>query len=377
MSRRRLATSVATAILVVLSALAALFAGTTAQAATTDQTFLTFYGWWDNTPPGGDISYPQIHDTAGGVGSYDDPITFATDKNELAPGTRVYYPYLKRYFIMEDGCVECSQDWQNGKRHIDLWAGGERGDADAVINCEDSLTQDSGDVIVDPDPNRPVDSGPLFNSSDNSCYQPSGFAANAEPKSDDGNPTADQLLAKTANCDQVSNGTYSDKNGGQTPICGANGAYFWTSGMAVDCDGQRTSTCNENTDCCFYDDTSFHQSDGKPLDAARLPYVVIPLPSSRWDYGDAGIQGGDVLAVIYHGHVEYAVFGDEGPDDSIGEASYATAKSLGIDPDPKTGGTSDKVTYIVFKNSKAAPIENHSGAVSQGREFAQQFIADN
>lgn len=351
-----------------------------APAAPHDTYLVTLYGWPDNSPPGGDIAYPQIHQSAGGTGTYDDPITFATDRNELAPGTRVYYPYLKRYFIMEDGCVECSQDWQNGKRHIDLWAGGEGGDANAVINCEDSLTQDSGDVIIDPGPGEPVDAGSLFNSDDNSCYQPGNSAAltaKATPKSDDGNPTAAQLLAKTASCHQVSNGTYDDKNGGQTPICGANGAYFWTSGMAVDCDGQRTATCNENTDCCFYGDTSFHQSDGKPLDAAKLPYVVIPLPSSRWNYGNAGIKGGDVLAVIYKGHVEYAVFGDEGPDDSIGEASYATAKSLGIDPDPKTGGTSDKVTYIVFKNSKASPIESHTSAVSQGRKFAQQFISNN
>jgi len=196
----------------------------------------------------------------------------------------------------------------------------------------------------------------------------------ATPKSDDGSPTAAQLLAKTAHCNQVSHGTYSDKNGGQTPICGAGSAYFWTSGMAIDCDGQRTSQCNEQTDCCFYNDTSFHQSDGKPFNAAQVPYVVIPLPSSRWNYENAGIKGGDVLAVIYKGHVEYAVFGDEGPDDSIGEASYATAKALGIDPDPSNGGTSDKVTYIVFKNSKVSPIENHGSAVTQGRKFAQQFV---
>ncbi|HTI28225.1 MAG TPA: carbohydrate-binding protein, partial [Kutzneria sp.] len=114
MSRRRLATSVATAILVALSALAALFSSAAADAATTDQTFLTFYGWWDNTPPGGDISYPQIHDTAGGVGSYDDPITFATDTGEYKAGTKVWVPRVRKYFIMEDSCEECSADW-NGK----------------------------------------------------------------------------------------------------------------------------------------------------------------------------------------------------------------------------------------------------------------------
>ena len=32
----------------------------------------------------------------------------------------------------------------------------------------------------------------------------------------------------------------------------------------------------------------------------------------------------------------YAVFGDQGPDNIISEASYATAQSLGIDPNPAT-----------------------------------------
>jgi hypothetical protein len=44
-----------------------------AEAATSQKAFFTFYGWWDNTPPGGDIAYPKIHDTAGGAGSFADP----------------------------------------------------------------------------------------------------------------------------------------------------------------------------------------------------------------------------------------------------------------------------------------------------------------
>src|SRR3954454_20637602 len=82
-----------------------------AGSATTEQTFLTFYGWWDNTPPGGDIAYPQIHSTAGGKGTYDDPITFATSTAELKAGTKVWVPRVRKYFIMEDGCDECSDDW--------------------------------------------------------------------------------------------------------------------------------------------------------------------------------------------------------------------------------------------------------------------------
>src|SRR5437763_5569085 len=107
MSRRAL---VATAA--VLLALGFGMAGVIpAYAATTQQTFLTFYGWWDNTPPGGDISFPRIHDTAGGKGTFADPITFATASAELAPGTKVWVPRVRKYFIMEDSCDECKSDW--------------------------------------------------------------------------------------------------------------------------------------------------------------------------------------------------------------------------------------------------------------------------
>lgn len=55
--------------------------------------------------------------------------------------------------------------------------------------------------------------------------------------------------------------------------------------------------------------------------------------------------------MIHGDRVQYAVVGDTGPRDIIGEASYATAKSLGIRPDPRGGGTDDDVTYVVFPDS--------------------------
>ncbi|GAA3354912.1 hypothetical protein GCM10017744_015370 [Streptomyces antimycoticus] len=124
--------------------------------------------------------------------------------------------------------------------------------------------------------------------------------------------------------------------------------------MDIDCDGQVTSRCNEDTDPWFQDDTAFHQSDGEPLIADKLPYVVVPSPSSTWDYTKSGIKGGGVVAVIYNNKVQYAVVGDTGPTNIIGEASYATANALGIDPDPETGGAESGVTYIVFKNSSVS-----------------------
>src|SRR6476660_3822163 len=148
MIRRTLLAVVATASLALTTVASGLMiGGTPAYAATTQQTFLTFYGWYDNTPPGGDIAYPQIHSTAGGKGTYADPITFATSSAELAPGKKVSVPRVKKFFIMEDSCQECEADWSTqgpnggpGLRHIDLWLGGQGGSAFNAIDCEDALT---------------------------------------------------------------------------------------------------------------------------------------------------------------------------------------------------------------------------------------------
>jgi glycosyl hydrolase group 75 (putative chitosanase)/carbohydrate binding protein with CBM35 domain len=194
-----------------------------------------------------------------------------------------------------------------------------------------------------------------------------------------GAPTAQELLAKVTGCDQVSSGLYrTDSEAGRTiPVCDKNGAVFWKGDMDIDCDGQRTTQCNEDTDCCFLPETAFTQSDGRPLNAAVLPYVVVPSPSGTWDYRNFGIRGGGVVAIIYNDKVEYAVVGDTGPTDIIGEASYAAAQDLGINPDPSNGGTDSGVTYIVFKNSVVAPIEDHGRAITTGQQLARQFVTDN
>ncbi|WP_326567999.1 glycoside hydrolase family 75 protein [Amycolatopsis rhabdoformis] len=193
-------------------------------------------------------------------------------------------------------------------------------------------------------------------------------------------PTAAQLLAKTNSCRQVSNGKYkTDEDAGSktVAVCDANGAVFWKADMDIDCDGQRSSQCNENTDCCYQGDTAFHQSDGRPLNAATLPYIVVPSSSGTWNYSSSGLKGGGSCAVIYNGKVEYTVIGDTGPTAIIGEASYATAKDLGINPDPSNGGTDSGVTYICFKNSKVSPIENHGTATSTGQGLASTFVNNN
>lgn len=157
---------------------------TQAPAATTHQAFVTFYGWYDNTPPSAAIAYPVIHQTAGGTGTWSDPITYASDTAETPAGTKIYVPRVQKYFIMEDDCAECDSDWKGhgpdggpGLWHFDLWLGGKGGNAISAIECEDALTNYNPDntpklesVIVGPPSNEPVSSAPLFNTGNGNCY---------------------------------------------------------------------------------------------------------------------------------------------------------------------------------------------------------------
>lgn len=190
---------------------------------------------------------------------------------------------------------------------------------------------------------------------------------------------AADLLAKVTSCSQLSKGKYRTDEGApaDVPVCDKKGAVFWKADLDIDCDGQRTDKCNENTDPWFLPDTAFHQSDGKPLRSDTLPYVVVPSVSDTWNHSASGIKGGSVAAVIHGDRLLYAVVGDTGPKRTIGEASYATAESLGINPDPATGGTGSGVTYILFKNSRVSPIESHGAAVSLGEQLAKEFIQSN
>ncbi|MFD3923918.1 glycoside hydrolase family 75 protein [Streptomyces sp. NPDC058595] len=217
-----------------------------------------------------------------------------------------------------------------------------------------------------------------------------GLPADEGPPGSDGPPSADSsprlegsvtaaaLRAKAGHCSRVSKGLYRTDRGrpADVPVCGGKGAVFWKADLDVDCDGRATARCNRKSDPWFHEDTAFRQSDGKRLNAEELPYVVVPAPSGTWDHAASGIRGGGVAAVVHEDRVEYAVVGDTGPAGLVGEASYAAARSLGIDPDPARGGVPSGVTYILFKDSEVTPIESRSSAVRLGSELARKFLQE-
>lgn len=191
-----------------------------------------------------------------------------------------------------------------------------------------------------------------------------------------GEVRAADLLAKAGECAQISHGRYSSDAGGPAtiPVCGTREAVFWQADLDIDCDGRPGRRCNSGTDPHFSDATAFQQSDGRQLDAETLPYVVVPAPSRIWDYRDHGIRGGSVVALVHRDRVRYAVVGDVGPADIIGEASYAAAEELGVNPDPHGGGTDSGVTYIVFKDTRVDPIEDREAAAIVGERLARKFL---
>ena len=193
---------------------------------------------------------------------------------------------------------------------------------------------------------------------------------------DGGDPIA-KLEALATSCNQVSNGLYALRAGATptVPICQLTGALFWRSGMAVDCDGKQTAQCNLTTDPAYQNQTAVNDSMGNALDAVSLPYVVVPGKSARFDFGAAGLKLGNVILVLYKDKVEYAVYGDVGPSADIGEASYATVKDLGANPNPSTGGVDQPdVLYVAFPGAVVAPIENHAQAVRVGQAQLAKLV---
>jgi hypothetical protein len=141
--------------------------------------YTTAYTWYDNTPEGSaSISHPVLHKTAGGTGTYADPITIAVghslatgqDVLDFPAGTRIYLPDVRRYFIVEDTCGD-GRDPENGPCHegtnaegtnstiwIDLWIGGQSVDSDGADECAGRVT-DVHTAVINPASNYAVAPG--------------------------------------------------------------------------------------------------------------------------------------------------------------------------------------------------------------------------
>ncbi len=147
----------------------------------------------------------------------------------------------------------------------------------------------------------------------------------------------------------------------------AGKAVVFTTKMAIDADGAG-NRCQGDPTC--QRQTALQYPGGASLDAAMVPYIVVPL-----DFGRAhpDVKLGDYAAVTYGGKTVISIVGDKGPKGVLGEASIATAASLGIPASPNSGGVGGGVTYMILPNSRdAVPPKDGAAMQPHGRELFKQ-----
>ncbi len=256
----------------------------------------------------------------------------------------------------------------------------------ALLACSSSTestsaeTTGADDIVAE----RPSGSAPRASQDSGADSAPAPPAVSVAPAPEAPEPvTVDDVLAKLRSCRAVSTAPYKTDVSSSTPanisVCGTTGALHFTADMDIDCDGKSSSVCNSSTDPSFQAQTAGTDSKGAPLDASKLPYVVVPGESSRFSYVDAGLEMGSVVLVIYGGKMTFGVVGDVGPTSIVGEASYAMAEELGINPDPAVGGTSSGVTYLFFTgpSAKVKKLEDRAEALRLGEALLASWYAKN
>lgn len=87
------------------------------------------------------------------------------------------------------------------------------------------------------------------------------------------------------------------------------------------------------------------------VNSETVPFFVLPSAVTAY-----GISKGDI-GFVYNtvtGKGCYAIYADAGPSGKLGEGSIYLATKIGVNPNPRNGGTSSGIIdYIIFPNSGA------------------------
>ena len=98
------------------------------------------------------------------------------------------------------------------------------------------------------------------------------------------------------------------------------------------------------------EDTTKRRTDPRRyVDSSTIPYVVLPPDVMKM----LKAKMGDFAVVIKSEtrRLSHTIVADQGPKGEIGEGSIALAEALSILSNPRSGGTSDGVLYLVFPGS--------------------------
>jgi Fungal chitosanase of glycosyl hydrolase group 75 len=148
---------------------------------------------------------------------------------------------------------------------------------------------------------------------------------------------------------------YHPENLGLDDLSNAGTPGRW-EGLAKDADGQPYIQGPDDPFPGYYvsatalmDRTKAVSDPARYVDASKIPFVVLPGGMAR----QLGARPGD-FAVVFNrrnGRSSFAIFGDVGPFDRIGEGSMALAENLGIRSDARNGGARRGILYLVFPGS--------------------------
>jgi hypothetical protein len=161
---------------------------------------------------------------------------------------------------------------------------------------------------------------------------------------------------------------YHPDNSGLDDLANAGSPGIW-EGLAKDADGEPIVQGPNDPFPGYYVSSTALADRSKPMndptryvDASKIPFVVLPGGMAR----QLGARPGDFAAVFNprNDKSSFAIFGDVGPFDRIGEGSMALADSLGIRSDARNGGARRGILYLVFPgsgNGRPRSIEEING----------------
>jgi hypothetical protein len=170
---------------------------------------------------------------------------------------------------------------------------------------------------------------------------------------------------------------YHPDNSGLDDLANAGTPGIWEA-LAKDADGEPIIQGPNDPFPGFYVSATALSDRSKPVndptryvDASKIPFVVLPGGMAR----QLGARPGDFAVVfnLRNGKNSYAIFGDVGPYDRIGEGSVALAENLGIRSDARNGGTRRGVVYLVFPGSGNGRPRTNEEIHEEGQKLVQEW----
>jgi hypothetical protein len=172
---------------------------------------------------------------------------------------------------------------------------------------------------------------------------------------------------------------YHPDNTGLDDLANAGTPGRW-EGLAKDADGTPYIQGPADPFPGFYVSATALADRSKPVndparyvDASKIPFIVLPGGMAR----QLGARPGD-FAVVFNPRnrkSSYAIFGDVGPFDRIGEGSVALAENLGIRSDARNGGARWGILYLVFPGSGNASPRTIEEINAEGEKLLRAWEA--